>query len=106
MDITLTISATPEVLQAINALAQSLSGSKIPTPKKPSANGVVKSELAAENNSAVTIEQVRAAVQKKAQTGNDNKEKLKAILEEFEVKNVTSLSKDQYAAFLTKVEAL
>lgn len=58
----------------------------------------------ASSNGAVTIEQVRAAVQAKAQEGK--REQVKALLAEFEVENVTKMHVAKYAHFLERVNAL
>lgn len=52
----------------------------------------------------VTIEQVRAAVQTKAQAGN--RDKIKSLLAEFNVAKVTELQPTDYSQFLEKVNAL
>lgn len=122
MNITLTIDVKPEVLSLLKEFLQLLSANAPATAQKkaePKASGkameVVKDEkepaatetpaLASKSEGAViTLEQVRAAAQAKQQEGK--REGIKALLVEFDAKNVSTLSKEHYPTFLKKVQAL
>jgi hypothetical protein len=65
-------------------------------PKQTAENSVTDKDI--------TIEQVRAAVQTKAQAGN--RDKIKSLLAEFNVAKVTELQPTDYSPFLEKVNAL
>ncbi|MFA9212963.1 MAG: hypothetical protein ACEQSR_03850 [Candidatus Methylacidiphilales bacterium] len=64
----------------------------------------VETPVVANTDAAVTLEQVRAAVQAKANNGK--RVEVKAILTECGAENVTSLASEKYVEFLTKVNAL
>lgn len=121
MNITVTLTASPELLSAIQTLTAALAGAG-QTTKKPVKQQVaaapaneqpvqspapvseaVKNEPAASNDEEITIEEVRALVQEKSKAGK--REVIKAILTEFGVPRVTDLGKDQYQPFVTKVKA-
>lgn len=129
MNITITFSATPELLSILQGLA-----GLFPTPakenkpdKKANNLSVVKSDpitpladipagdtIAGAGDStvsantedalAVTIEQLRKAVTEKSQKGK--KEACKKLLNEFGVAKVTELAPETYSSFLGKVNAL
>lgn len=52
----------------------------------------------------ISVEQVRSAVQEKAKEGK--RQEIKDLLTDFGAENVTALSADKYAEFLTKLNAL
>lgn len=60
--------------------------------------------VAEAQSAEVSLEQVRAAVQEKAQSGK--RDKVKSLLSEFGAENVTKLDKAKYAEFLTALKAL
>jgi len=123
MNITLTITGgtAAEIQQAVQDLSNSfaigvkgeLLEQKIDKPNEeavtlpvlkrvePKAGPVAETPPTTAN---VTLEQVRVAVQAKAQAGK--RTELKSLLTEFEAENVTALPKEKYAGFLTKVNAL
>jgi hypothetical protein len=120
MNITITHTIHPEVIKLLEA-ALSNTGGSIASPakngsKKTVAAAPVKEIAASESTSetttasttakteTITIEQVRAAVQQKAQGGK--RSQIKSLLAEFQVENVTGLQQDQYSAFLEKVNTL
>lgn len=116
MNITLTLTATPEFLAVFQGLADAFGG-KQSTPKenKPAAvknlNGSENGNTAAKGQAAattsteeVTIDQLKTVVHEKAQGGK--RDAVKALLAEFSVAKVTALDKNQYGAFLTKLKAL
>lgn len=120
MNITLTIDVAPEVLTVLRAFTHL--GSGAPAPEKKSDKKqpekrmeVVKDEQTASENTqsdsssdntstTVTLEQVRAAAQIKQQAGK--RDGIKALLVEYDAKNVSTLAKEHYPEFLKKVQAL
>jgi hypothetical protein len=118
MSVTLTITAdtvTPEFLKGIEGLLSGMSsGVSVNGSKKTSAAPVIPMATNAKSDpeqttsvvktSDVTIEQLREAVQVKSTAGK--RDEIKGILSELGVKNVTSLEKDKYAEFLSKVQGL
>jgi len=131
MNFTLTITASNELLEAI----QLLTGLMGPRPNAPKELTLEQSaqpvtartrktkEVAepsvspepiqvveepqpeiAESNEPVTIETVRAAVQTKAQSGK--RDHVKTLLTKFSVARVTDLPAEKYHLFLKEVEAL
>ena len=126
MNFTLTITASPELLEAISLLTGAMGTRPAPvnepvTPVTPTrtrkgANPApveAKEETAQESpaepptettETVVTVETVRAAVQVKAQNGK--RDAVKTLLTEFEVTRVTDLPETKYASFLKAVEAL
>ena len=115
MEITIKIDATPSLLTAIDSLVAVFTGATKPhkeTVKKTEKVETVspKDQVnAASSNStgaevkAVSLEEVRAAVQAKSDSHRDE---IKALLAEFNAKNVTTLSKSDYEAFLQKINQL
>lgn len=119
MEVKLTVGFNQETLSVIESFIASFGGSAKVKKTAPATNGVDKT-VAASNGVAkeepqqtaentvkekdVTIEQVRAAVQSKAQAGH--REKIKALLAEFNVAKVTELQPADHSAFLEKVNAL
>jgi predicted nucleic acid-binding protein len=110
MDVTVTITgATPELLDALknflNSGVETLT--KSAPSRKPATTKVVEAapvEEVVEQGEAVTVEQVRAAVQTQAQAGK--KDAIKALLKKYGADNVTSLDEQHFSEFLTKVKAL
>ncbi len=120
MEVKVTIGFNQETLSLLESFVSSFGGAA--KAKKTTAatngtatNGVAKAEpvkeeepqQTAENSVTdkdVTIEQVRAAVQTKAQAGN--RDKIKSLLAEFNVAKVTELQPTDYSPFLEKVNAL
>lgn len=120
MNITVTVTLAPEVLSILETFAKAISGNSAkeearetkPAKVKVPVADIIKAEnggsqpKAAETKAPekITIEQVRDAVQKKAQAGK--KDEIKALPSEFGVKNVTGLSADQYADFLARIKEI
>ncbi|GAB1462201.1 hypothetical protein [Pedobacter sp.] len=129
MQITVTLDHTdvnaPDILAFLQTLTNSTGvalkavAPKTETPKKETAVKAIplqkavdevtatetpKEEKKATTASKVSIEQLRAAVQLKAQAGK--RTELKELLTEFGTENVTSLEKDKYVDFLERVNAL
>jgi hypothetical protein len=123
MNITVTIGASPELLNAIQDLVKAFSGAKVATsPATKKQDKAVKTEepvksdetasaptaelnpaIPGPSDTAVTIEQLRALVQKKAGT---KKNEIKKLLSEYKTDSVTNLAKDHYFEFKEKIEAL
>jgi hypothetical protein len=121
MNITVTIGASPEFLNAIQDLAKAFTGAKSPAVvtgkrternvKQEDSKPEVAAAPAAEMSPAipeatekpVTIEQLRALVQKKAGT---KKAEIKGLLSEYQTDSVTNLSKEYYSEFKEKIDAL
>jgi hypothetical protein len=120
MEIKVTLDASPAFMQVLTTLATVLQPQAAATaaPVKKAKDTPAKEQPTAELKEAttetgettmvvetkVTIEQVRAAVQKAA--AGDKRDKVKVLLSEFGADKVTALKAEQYADFLTKVEAL
>ena len=125
MNFTLTITASPELLEAISLLTGAMGTKPAPvaesvTPVAPTRTRKTttpapvpetKEEANPEPESAleptetvVTVETVRAAVQVKAQSGK--RDAVKSLLTKFEVARVTDLPENKFASFLKEVEAL
>lgn len=126
MNITVTLSASPEFQSLVQSLVQGLTPSSKPADVKPlkstkketapaateAAEPVLSQTTATSSTdedtpaggAVITIEQVRAAVQIKAQEQKTTG--IKALLKQYGVPNVTTLTKDKYAAFLEEINAL
>lgn len=126
MEIKVIISADPDLLAALNAIAQKFSSKKEsstsgvdfaaasakkkPVTKMEVVPAAVQTETTEaatneeDNNQSVTIEMVRAEVNKQKEAGK--REKIKGLLTEFEVDKVTSLDIKQYPMFLKKLKAI
>lgn len=100
MNITVIHTASPELLEAIRGLFGGKAGISHKKPEPAESKG----ESAAPTTSAVTTEQVRSAVQGKAQAGK--KDAVKALLATFNAGKVTDLATEKYADFLEKINAL
>jgi gas vesicle protein len=118
MEIKVTLDAAPQFLNVLTAIATALTGPQkaVEAPKKSTKSEASKTEEVKETpvvNMAdkadkvtevkVTIEQIRQIVTDKAKT---HKEKIKALLSEFGAANVSTLQKEQYPDFYSKVSAL
>lgn len=124
MNFTLTITASPELLEAISLLTGAMGTrpapvnepvtpvaptrtrrSSNPAPVEVAEQQTVSTEPEVEiTETVVTVETVRAAVQVKAQSGK--RDAVKTLLTKFEVARVTDLPEAKYASFLKEVEAL
>lgn len=125
MNITVTLTAHPEFLSVLQSLvgalanstesvkqsAKKTNGTKMPESTTPITAPVQTSEVnistdktPSEKAISITIEQIRAAVQK--QSGEGKRDQIKALLAEFGADKVTNLTKDQYADFLSRLEKL
>lgn len=113
MNITLTITLSPEVLSILQAFTSNFNSKPVknaPVSKKqtdttePGTIGTPAQSTSTETTTEITIEQVRAAVQEKSQAGK--REQIKKILGEFNVAKVTDLVKENYTEFLEKIKAL
>lgn len=121
MNITLTLTAAPELMTVLQAIAGGFTGttSSKKTPAKADKNVDAAPAASAQpattaapaapsvngaGDSGTTLEMVRAEVQKKAVAGKRNE--LKTLLGEFGVQNATSLKPEQYDSFMEKVKAL
>lgn len=118
MNITITLTADSKLVTLLTAFMTALTGNQVQqtadttvdvkqngTPVAKEAKTVKSKAIQPDHDAvAVTIEQVRAAVQAKAKDGK--RELVKALLTEFEVENVTSLPQEKYSDFLTAVKAL
>jgi hypothetical protein len=111
MNITVTHVIHPDTLNVLQAFINAITGQTVIT--KPVVNGKakeVKESKATTTGSEtaeaikITIEQVRASVQKKSQAGK--RDQIKTLLSDFGADKVTSLQPDQYATFYEKIEAL
>lgn len=115
MNITVTHTLAPEIVNLLQRLLQNQ-----PAAETLATNDQVKDSLpvtktkvkkladtttsVTTTDKEVTIEEVRAMVNSKAQDGK--RDAVKALLTEFEAEKVTNLAKTQYADFLVKVSAL
>lgn len=119
MDLTINIAIHPDSLNVLKEFITLIKAGGTPaattkSERVPGLNGAVKIDkvekpiqaTGSETNEAVrlTIEQVRAAVQKKSTAGK--KDQIKSLLGEFGVGKVTDLQPDQYQAFHEKIELL
>jgi hypothetical protein len=117
MNITLTLTATPELLNVLQNLTGFFSGSTAPVkeikpakktaeaPKaEPSETPASTTATVATGNESISIEQVRKAVQAKSQDGK--KDACKRLLSKYGVDKVTELPAEKYSDFLTEVNAL
>lgn len=124
MNFTLTITASPELLEAISLLTGAMGTKPAPvaepvTPVAPTrtrkttattpapvqeATEEQPEQEVAPTETVVTVETVRAAVQVKAQGGK--RDAVKTLLTQFEVARVTDLPEAKFASFLKAVEAL
>lgn len=111
MNITLTITLSPEVLSILQAFISNFNGKPVknaPVAKKTTETAEPISQpvqsASTETATEITIEQVRAAVQEKSQAGK--REQIKKILGEFNVAKVTDLVKENYTEFLEKIKTL
>jgi anaerobic ribonucleoside-triphosphate reductase len=120
MNITVTLTADTALLTVLQALLnlapaasvttqQSAPTAVVETKEKPAAQEIEKKEVAmpsvnGKTITAITIEQIRALVKKKADEGK--RDQIKTTLAEFGADKVTSLQQDQYTDFHTKLEAL
>lgn len=113
MELKLTISASQEVLDAINNLANALQGRVInevkteevvtEKPKKVTKAVEQPQEAKAETKaveSAITIETIRAKVQEVAQT---KRVEVKALLGEFNVTRVSDLQESDFEGFMNQL---
>ena len=108
IQVTVTHTLAPEVLELFKGLFKEQPAKvKRENPLKNSdsqpAPAVPATPQSSEATEEVTIEQVRAAVQEKSQAGK--RDAVKALLTKFGAANVTTLKKDQYADFLTQLNA-
>lgn len=113
MNITITVNAGAETLNAINRLADGLLGNKstTPTPSEKKENPLKsvppKKEEAKENESCsdvkITVEMLREVVSSKKDA---HKAKIKELLQGFGVSNVSALDNSHYTDFYSKVAAL
>jgi hypothetical protein len=107
MNITVTHVIHPDSLSVLQSLVNAMTGQNI---VKPGVNGKAKEQKPADSGSEtaeaikITIEQVRASVQKKSQAGK--RDQIKSLLADFGADKVTSLQPDQYSSFYEKIEAL
>lgn len=113
MELKLTISASQEVLDAINNLASALQGRVVNNveakeavtekPKKVAKTVEQPQEVKAETKaveSAITIETIRAKVQEVAQT---KRVEVKALLGEFNVTRVSDLQESDFDGFMNQL---
>lgn len=113
MNITLTITASADLMALLGAMFQVFNNRSIENSppiksiKKPSTK-IDSIETPPEETTSgvepVTLAQVKDLVHTKSQAGK--KDGIKAVLKEFEVNKVTELTSDQYAAFFEKITAL
>lgn len=118
MELKLTISASQEVLDAINNLASALQGrvvnevvAEVPqevVTKKPKKVTEAKEEVKEVEtavvkpaDSEITIETIRAKVQEVAQNGK--RDEVKALLGEFNVSRVSDLQEADFENFMTQL---
>lgn len=119
MNITVTITAAPELMNVLQALAKSFTGHSSDGPTngkvikaKDTATQDAKADFSSEaaesktlkNAKDFTIESVRDAVQKASQLGK--RDQVKALLADFGAEKVTNLQKTQYADFVKKLQTL
>lgn len=131
MNITVTVTASPELLAVLQTFADVKVGAVTTTKKNgvvkqmakvaetaaapvtdpdhepvltPPASETAEQSLSEPDRKAVSIEEIRIEVQAKSQAGK--REKIKNLLGEFGVKNVSSLAPDQYGSFYSKVAAI
>ena len=120
MNITVTLTANPDFLDVLKSFTKAFTPQLHTPEQKAFENNTSKAEpapptqpasaapveIVAEPSSAVavSIEQIRTAVQAKSQAGK--REEIKQLLSHFGADKVTNLSKDQYTAFLQEVTAL
>lgn len=120
MDVKVTIGFNQETVSLIESFISSFGGAAVKAKRIPASNGAVKTDTAAASTESakevvepvkettgaeekVTIEIIRAFI---VQHKEKHRDKMKALLEEYNIKSVTSLLPDQYAAFYTKLKAL
>lgn len=108
MPITITIEAAnaQEVRQLVQDLAGTLSGMKnedIPEDTKVSTLEQAGNHKTAESENIPTVEEIRAKAQA---LGAEKKVEIKALLDEFGAKNLTSLPENRRAEFLERLEQL
>lgn len=102
--------AVAEVLRILKGGAINKTAAATPAPAKKEvkpeapAKTVTPAEIKPENETKVSIEQVRALVQTKAKNGH--REAVKEILTEMGADNVSSLPADKYTEFFNRVNAL
>lgn len=124
LEITIKLTASPELLDAIKLLAghqpsqpQSLPpaiettaqpAAEKPKPvkstKAPVEPAPVEQTAPVEANAAITLEQVRVAIKEKAGAGK--REALKQLLDSFNAPRATDLKAADYPAFLEKLNEL
>ena len=113
MNITITIAATPELTEALQAIATALGG----TIKKAAPTKVVKDELKdaatpvlaaisspAAKEEKITVEALRELVTSKVAA--NKRDQVKSLLQEFGAKNVSVLDASKYNDFHQKLNAL
>ena len=116
MEITITLNASPELLNVLQAIAQGLSAEKAPKKTKvkdeitsaptPVLESVPKAAetVAPASTEEITDVQVRAATMEKVSAGK--RDAVKTLLTKFEVAKVSDLKKEQYADFLTELKTI
>jgi hypothetical protein len=113
MNITVTLDASPSLLDAIQLLAKGLHlvGASPSTQEKPTKgkkehnlNGTEQTASNTVQQNDFTLEIVRNKV--KAVSDAGKREQVKSLLADFGTDRVTNLAKDKYPDFIKKLEAL
>ena len=115
MNITLTITTTPELTEALHAIATALTGENkksspvaqkeklVNTAAAQKADDVETLEVETQSEK-ITIESIRELVSTIASKGK--KAELKKLLAEFDAQNVSALDAKNYSAFYQKLKEL
>lgn len=117
MNITVTLTANPDLLAALQALGgisgsnPSAAQSKAAKKAAPKAAPVEEAEATSEEpatesttDKAVSVEEVRKAAQAVAQSGK--RDEVKGLLKEFGVPKLVDLPAEDRQAFITKLQAI
>ena len=118
MEIKIIIDATPELKELLRALVGGGSAKAAPveptTTKKPKTTKVADAapveepeaadDFTAEEQAAISIEEIRELVTAKSQSGK--RQEIKKLLKEFGAENVSTLEKQHYVAFNARVAEL
>ena len=117
MDIKVTLTATPELLEALNNIATAFSGKSAgnSAPAKTNLKSVKKDEEISEPETGseentdqdqeyLSLETVRELLTAKTQGGK--RDKVKKLLTEFGVAKLTELDSEKYPAFYKKLQAI
>lgn len=109
MNITLTITASPELLEALQGIAKGFAPKSSPASTKQTKKEEPKEEATApaaetKETPVISIEKIREAVKAKSEAGK--REEIKSLLGEFGADKVPALKPDDYPMFLEKLKAI